>query len=252
MTPDELEAEYQKFIEGKPFKFSNELLAYVGTKNASSDEEATSDYFDAEEELEKNTEVDVPSILSKWNLKFNEVNGDYVYSEDGDYYIVRGRSIVPVDKLIENPAHYHEEFPEYANLDQTLSSEFWKYPETLYHATDCANIEAILKEGLHSSHGSGTSNRGVFGVFTSTESEGYIDSYGDCKVAIDTASMKRDGNSFIVEREPEIFDYILSQAISHRYGINVDREPEGGGGMDYNTWIVNGDVPPKYISKLEG
>lgn len=250
ISTDELEAEYQKFLRGEPFKMTNDLIAYAGTRSSRQEETSSSDYLDVEDELSGNTETDVPSILSKWNIKFEEVNGDYVYAEDGDYYIVRGREVVPVNKLIENPSNYHAEFPEYANLDQKLSSDFWKYPETLYHATDCDNIDGILKEGLHSSRGSGISNRGVFGVFTSTEADGYIDSYWDCKVAIDTRSMKRDGNSFVVEREPEIFDYILSQAISHRYGINVEREPEGGGGMDYNTWIVNGNVPPKYISRV--
>lgn len=251
MTPAELEHEYQNFMEGRPFKLTTELMTYAGSRQKADDNNSEPEYLDLEDEVEKNTSLDVPSILVKWDIQYNEVDGDYVYVDNGDYYIVKGREIIPVNELIDRPGQYSDTFPEYANLDQKLSNEFWKFTETLYHATECDNMESILANGLDPSRGSGIGNRGVYGVFTSSEPDGYIDAYGDCKVSIDTAAMKRDNNMISVEREPEIFEYILSQAISSKYGINVTREPSSSDGMDYNTWIVNGAIHPKYLSRVD-
>lgn len=208
------------------------------------------DFFDFEEELEKNQSADVPSLLSKWNINAKEVDGDYVYEERGDYFIVRGREVVEVNKLIERPENYST-FPEFSGLADRLNAEFWKFPETLYHATECSNMPLILKEGMKTSVGTGLSNRNSRGVFTSTEPQGYIDSYGECKVVIDAPKMKADGFMPFMEREPEVFEYMLSGAISHKYDIDVTREVSDSGGMDPHTWIVGDSIPPKYLSQLE-
>lgn len=247
-----MEEKLASYMSGNNRISQNDLMAlldYVSKRDKETNK-TNDEYYDVEEEVEKNQELDVPSILKKWNIDFKEVDGDYVYQENGDYYIVRGREVVDVNRLIERPEQYPI-FKEYITLADSINNEFWRFPEPLYHATDCENMESILKNGLHTSAGSGLSNMNSRGVFTSTEVDGYIDSYGDCKVMIDAPAMKRDGNTFYVEREPEIFDYILSNAISSKYDIDVTREVTSSGGMDPNTWIVGGDIPPKYITKVE-
>lgn len=204
---------------------------------------------DIEDDL-KNTNVSVGALLKKWDLKGYPVDSDYIFEEAGGYFIIRNREVFPVEKLINDVEDYYREFPEFANLERRMSDEFWKFPETLYHATPCENKEEILKNGLLPGWGTGLSNRNSHGVFTSTELDGYIDSYGNCKFAIDTMRMKQAGDMPLMQKEPEVFEYLVSQAIGHRYGVNVDRWVDSGGGMDHNTWIMDGGVSPEYL-KLE-
>lgn len=206
---------------------------------------------DLEEDLTQ-TNVSVPLLLRKWNLKGRAVNDDYIFEEADGYFIIRNRTIIPVEDILDNPDSYYELFPEFANLETKMSEDFWRYPEPLYHATKCENIEEIKKEGLYPGRGSGLTNRGVFGVFTSTEEDGYIDHYGECKFMIDTAKMKRDGNMPLVLREPEVFNYIVSNIVGEVYGINVEREVSSSGGMDPNTWIIDAHVNPEYLILVQG
>lgn len=251
----EMQDKINKFMAGEYTpKSTDELLAMINanaSSNKSEQSDEPEDYYDAEEEIEKNLESDVQSILSKWKINFKEVDGDFIFEDDRrGYYIVRGREVVEVNKLIDSPEQYSA-FPEYSGLADRINAEFWKYPETLYHATECDNIESILKDGLFTSKGTGLTNRNSRGVFTSTEPDGYIDYYGDCKVVIDAPSMKKSGYTPFMEKEPEVFEYMISQVISHKYDINATREISDSGGMDQNTWIVGGEIPPKYLSQLE-
>ena len=208
---------------------------------------ADNEAYDIEEDL-TNTKASIPALLKKWNLKGHPVDKDYVFEEAGGYFIIRGREVFPVDKLIDDVAQYYKEFPEYAAMEQHLSDEFWKFPEILYHATPCENKDDILKQGLNAGWGTGMTNRHTRGVFTSTELDGYIDSYGDCKFAIDTMKMKQAGDMPLVQKEPEVFEYLVAQSIGHRYGISVSRWVDSSGGMDHNTWIIDGGVGPEYLT----
>ncbi len=230
LSDDEAKKKYQEELEDK------EIAAIAD--NGSDD---------IEEDL-ANTNVNVGILLKKWNLKGRQVGADYVFEEAGGYFIIRNREVFPVEKLISDVESYYNEFPEFANLEKSLSDDFWKYPETLYHATPCENKEEILKNGLLAGWGTGLSNRNSHGVFTSTEIDGYIDSYGDCKFAIDTHKMKQAGEMPLMQKEPEVFEYIVSQAIGSKYGISVDRWVDSGGGMDHATWIVDGNISPEYLT----
>lgn len=252
----EAEQAYQNFINGGriDLRYQN----YIASRLSASNEPPSEDeYLDFEDELETNKELSPEDIAKKWNLSFKKVGGDLVYEEisrsrnHNSYYIVRGREQFKVDDIIDDPESYYASFPEYSTIPAKLNEEFWKWPETLYHATQEEYVEPIMKEGLLTRWGSGMTNRGTRGVFTSESPDGYIDSYGDYKIRIDTDAMKRDGFTPDVQREPEVLSHIVSQAINHTYDIPVEREPEHSGGMDPQTWIVTEGIPPKYLSLLE-
>lgn len=173
------------------------------------------------------------------------------YDRRGDLKVIVGNELIDIDNLIRNPNAFHKELPIFANLSKVFNDEFWKFPQGLYHATDCQNIPSILKEGLNTSWGTSLSNRGHNGTFASTEPDGYIDSYGECKVYIDIPRMKKEGKTPFVELEPEVFTHRVGSSVYHYFGIDDEFVRYSESGEDENTYIIEGGVEPQYISKVE-
>lgn len=126
-------------------------------------------------------------------------------------------------------------------------------PSTVYHGTPDENVEDILVNGIECrSNSRGISNRGVgCAVFVSAEySE--ADYYG-VTLQIDIDGMERDGVLPRVSQEPDIEYYNACDAFASRFGLylgdSVYYDIEVG--MSPNTFILNGPVPPKYISVAE-
>lgn len=216
------------------------------------------EYLDLEDELNAGNYGNIEELLNRWKDEdgftwTHNNKGFYVlkYDRRDDYKVIVGNNLIDIDNLIRDPNAYHEELPIFANLSQVFNDEFWKFPQGLYHATDCKNIPLILKDGLNPGWGTSLSNRGHHGAFTSTEPEGYIDSYGDCKVFIDTLAMKKDGVMPFVELEPEVFTHRVGSSVYHYFGIDEEFIRYSESGEDENTYIVDGGVPAKYISKVE-
>lgn len=221
--------------------------------------EAESEYLDLADELESGTVIDIESLLNKWMndglapFNWSKPRDHYVlrYTRSDEYKVIVGNELVDISDLIERPYLYHKELPKFADFDKSINELFWRSPELLYHATDCKNIDSILKHGLNASWGTGISNRSSHGVFVSTEPDGYIDSYGECKLIIDMPQMKRDNDMIIVNLEPEVERYQLANAIYSYFGIELEYEISSGSGEDFNTYIIQGEVKPRYIRKYE-
>lgn len=210
----------------------------------------TQDFVDYEEEIE-NTEEHIPEILSNWGVSYTEPLTDtYVIKSGNDYNIVVNRNVYSFDSLCEDTDFIRKVFPQMVDLDAKNNQDFWDSPSTLYHATDCDNVDSILSDGLQGGPGTGLGNRSISGIFTSTDAEGYIDSYGDCKIVINTNKMKADGFTPEAFMEPEVVEHEYKSALANMLDIDVEFDMDNS--IDYSTIILNvNKIPPKYLSKLE-
>jgi hypothetical protein len=95
----------------------------------------------------------------------------------------------------------------------------------------------------------GMSNRSVgCAVFTSHNYE-TTEYYYDIVLQIDLGAMKADRYMPDVEREPDVEEAESLSSIAHAIGLE-DWEPEVEQGMDYETIIIHGNIPIKYIKNL--
>lgn len=127
-------------------------------------------------------------------------------------------------------------------------------PSIVYHGTPDENVEDILREGFECrSDSRGLSNRGVGGAVFTTSEESEAEGYGKV-LRIDVAAMERDEVLPRVSQEPEIEYYNACDAFASRFGLylgdSVYYDVEQG--MSPNTFILNGPVPPEYITIVEG
>lgn len=126
-------------------------------------------------------------------------------------------------------------------------------PSIVYHGTPDENVENILREGLECRFDSrGLSNKSVGGAVFTTSEESEAEGYGKV-LRIDIGAMERDGVLPRVSQEPEIEYYNACDAFASRFGLylgdSVFYDVEQG--MSPNTFVLNGPVPPEYISVEE-
>lgn len=135
---------------------------------------------------------------------------------------------------------------EYVNITND-GDDFWEYPQTLYHGTDSSNVESILKHGLEVRNKTrGISNRGTgAAVFTTTNPEYASENYGDVVFAINTKKMKANNYMPPVSVEEPIKEYEAMRALASYFEIEYEGDIEHG--IDYDTFIIYGNVPPEYL-----
>lgn len=222
-------------------------------------EELFEDFLDGLEDLPK---AEARALLYEFGVEVESIeflNGTvWVFSYDGARYVADVNddtdevSVSSLESWLDAAIVYAEDYVEF---DEGLS-DFWTDPgdpPTLYHATDEENVDDILQEGLGpASKTRGLVNRWVeAAVYTSLDPE-RIDVYGNQIFAIDTAGMKRDGLHHQLSMEPGIVDYEQMQAIARAVGAGEDYDidmPDSS--EDYETVVVFGHIPAKYLTLLE-
>lgn len=118
----------------------------------------------------------------------------------------------------------------------------------LYHATDSENTKSILQKGLEATTGTGLSNRGEYGIFTTTNSDEVLGVYGDSIISIDIEKLLSDFPDIHLYREPDIRK---SEMINWIFSV-IDRDQEIQVDIDNsvspNSWIIQTDIiPPQYL-----
>ena len=145
-----------------------------------------------------------------------------------------------------------EEF--FSDAAEQFNKEFWEYPRELYHATDSENLDSIMKEGLLQANDTrGLSNRGVYSaVFTTENIDALSDgSYGDTILSIDMEGLKESGIDLpYVSREPDIEEGELRGRLAHVLHLD-DYSYDYESGMDAETVIVHGSIPPQFLHVVE-
>ena len=126
-------------------------------------------------------------------------------------------------------------------------------PGTVYHYTNIDSLKGIKSSGfIQCSSGSGLTNRSSEGVFTSlSEETNASGSYGDILLAIDLSSYLKDHPDVTLSWEPEIEECLMRDAIEGALGLEGDTSPDSSGGMSYDTVIVGGNIPVKYVKEVE-
>lgn len=256
-----IESIKQKILESSVTR--GNIFALLESIEPSAENLPAEEYYDLDDELMKNSEKSVEDIIQGWKNVDNNYYGieeDYINTSccgkihkikfENKWYVLFDRDLYEISEIIENYERYYKKFPFIAEMEDRFNSEFWNSPVTLYHATDCDNVEMILENGLQGSAGTGLMNRGVSGVFTSLEPEGYIESYGDCVLSIDCANMAADGLTPYVSQEPDIVDYEIKTSLSHL--LEYEMEYEGQNDTDHNTIIISDNIPAKYLKLVKG
>ena len=207
-------------------------------------------------ELEK-LEGNAPSILQY--LDFQGKSAELI-KLGTDEYIIWDDNIVDPNyiniKKKENWIYDSEGQRLIRNLigafEDKFNTQFWNYPQILYHATPTENVGQIKQDGLKAIHLSrGLSNRHIkSAVFTSTEPE-CIGSYGPSIITINTKLMKEDGFTPYVTKEPNHVESDVTNFIARKIGAWEDDKELSNGhseGTDDYTVIVHSPIPPKYLS----
>jgi hypothetical protein len=143
----------------------------------------------------------------------------------------------------------HDDLHSFFEEDHELkfNQEFWSSPPILYHGS--SDIDSVLATGIEPrSETRGLNNKHVGDAVFTTSNDEIAQSYGDI-VKIDTLAMKRDNYMPFVSEEPEILEHQLIGAISSMLGVDLDHEISDSG-IDYDTVIVYGSIPNKYLSAV--
>ena len=86
-------------------------------------------------------------------------------------------------------------------------------------------------------------------MFTSLDTT-IPEDYGDVLLKIDTEAMKKDGIIPYADREYPLIEADALEALANKIGLDdyyVDREQ----GLDPDTVVFHGPIPPKYISRID-
>jgi len=134
------------------------------------------------------------------------------------------------------------------------SKEFWDHPTGLFHGTSEENAEEIKEEGLLAlDRTRGSLNRFTGPAVFAHPYPEYALTYADGKiVAIDAIAMKEDG--YLPEAGPEepVREAIMREALAWSLGVEdyYDESP-GWDGIDSETVVIWGSIPPKYLEILD-
>lgn len=188
-----------------------------------------------------------------WGLSFDYIKKYVIDFDEATYSQIKN-----LKSTLECPRpELALDFIESADLDKyisesTTSDDFWKYLSVVYHATSYHNYDDILQDGLQGRYSSrGLSNKSVgASVFVSVNPD-IIDVYGDLILKINSKAMKQDGYTPEVGIEPDIEEGEKRQALASMIGIE-DYNYDFESGMDYDTYIIYGNIPAKYLSIYKG
>ena len=127
-----------------------------------------------------------------------------------------------------------------------------EHPGTVYHYTTEDKWDDIqLHGGMKTSYGTGLTNRGAVGIFTSVDAEEHaLGTYGDVCLAIDLSSYKTDNNisRLNLSPEPEVLETELKNILANKFGL--DDISESSSDMSIFTMIVGHGIPLKYIKRI--
>jgi hypothetical protein len=117
---------------------------------------------------------------------------------------------------------------------------------------NCDNVEDILRNGLEARHESRvSSNKWIDAAVFASHNLYDTDSYGDCKIKIDCAAMKKDNFMPKVTYEPGVSESKLRESIAWKLGLkNYYDESNNSDGITEDTVLFMSGIPAKYLSLM--
>lgn len=141
----------------------------------------------------------------------------------------------------------------YLYIPEDSGAEFWDElgdNAVAYHRTVEENVQSIQKHGLlpkNNTRGMSNANTGS-AVFASWDYENTT-SYGEYIFEINLSRMKQDGYMPQVSQEEPVAEGEVEGALAHGIGIS-DYYVEIEQGIDSDTIVIFGKIPPKYLRLL--
>lgn len=226
------------------------------------------EYIDWEEEI---LASEVQEFSEKFNLsgnyycngkllKIQKDNYSYWFELDEEVYSKIADSDEDMINHISNINDYTK--LEYLNITEddvyiggweSSIGDTKEYPGIVYHYTNEDAWNDIQKSGkMNTSYGTGLTNRGARGIFTSVSPEtNALGQYGDVLLEIDLSSFKQDYNidKLDLSPEPEVFEEALNAALASVLDLQYDEYVSSD--MSLDTIIVGHAIPLKYIKRID-
>ena len=143
----------------------------------------------------------------------------------------------------------------YNGWNECTLEEMRKNPGKVYHYTTEEAWEKIQSHGgMKGSSGTGLTNRGSHGIFTSTNPEVYAEgTYGNICLELNLEAFKNDSRlpELNLSYEPEVDEYLLREYVWSELKIESRDEIDSSGGMSPYTIIVGHNIPLKYIRTVD-
>jgi len=197
--------------------------------------------------------IDFPeeTIYSSWEGDDYRKINHFLYVPSGEDGYERIGAAKWLDKVI---SYGHESEYTLSDPDEQFNKEFWERPVNLLHGTN--DLQGVLSVGILPKNDTrGMTNTGVGAAVFATTEESVAQSYNyggsGGIVVIDTNAMKTDGYMPRVSQEPDVVEYDMKMSLAHTLGIE-DMHFDVEEGIDPNTVIIYGKVPPKYVSQYNG
>lgn len=173
--------------------------------------------------------IELSDDPSEWYIV--ETEGQKVYYTKDAYEWVR-----------DNADNYNDYYPEPADFWEDIGPG-----AVVYHGTVPENVQPIMKHGLKPMNKTrGISNRSTGTAVFATWNEELTDSYGTAVFEIDLAQMKQDGCMPPVEMETPVSEAQWEESLAHGIGL-TDYYAEIEQGIDMDTVVIYGTIPPKYL-----
>ncbi len=171
---------------------------------------------------------------------------------------------IDVDRLMWNDS-YLDDIAEKLGYESDFNKTYWNYlyREPMYHCTEKENLPSIQQKGLlRKDIRRGITNRNIgAAVFACPEEEVdyFKNYYGPIVIKINTSQMKSDNYVPHVEREPdwmraEMLAFVLNKLGQKRSGSEREASEfvDSSDGNTQGTIIFYDNIPPKYLSVVEG
>ena len=208
----------------------------------------------------------IVNALSKYEFKWEKIKFPNnimikIKLDDGTIKILEDSDFDDPDYGLKDPKDwiytiYEHELYNYVP-PKDFGKTFWDEVGpgyTLYHGTDSANIEAIMKKGLSPRDKTrGINNRFTGSAIFTSDDPNSITSYGDAIFEINVGQMKQDGYMPNVSKEEPMEEANMRQEFADMLGLeNMDFVSEYASEGLYDTTIIFYDtIPSKYLRLME-
>lgn len=125
-------------------------------------------------------------------------------------------------------------------------------PGNVYHYTTEEKWNEIQRSGqMIGSAGTGLTNRGEYGIFTSTDPEEHASgTYGNVCLELNLEQFKNDSGlkALDLSFEPDVMEYLIRDYVRSQLELEGSHDDiDSSGGMSPYTVIVSHNIPIKYI-----
>lgn len=222
-----------------------------------------SDIFNIEElgQFVDHFQLSVRRFMDNYYIQISDQSNTIWFEYDNDVYSKIADSDDDMKYTIQRMADHDKihimkisEDDIYISGWESTIGDMCRNGNTVYHYTTKEGLKKIRDSGeIRPSWGSGLSNRGTKGIFTSVSPETYADgTYGDIMVEIDLTAYMKDYKlpRLDLQPEPDVMEASINGIFMYRLGFE-DYDEYVSSDMSPETVIVGEVIPVKYIKIID-